>query len=136
MSFNIKNNYGINMENVKIGSIRNIHVNGRVIRNVKGDITIVNGKMLVNGNPIEEYDEATKDEKVVNITIEGDVERLEVDTCETITVNGNVKRIKTNMGSVEISGDVSGDVHANMGSITCGNIEGDCHANMGSIFKR
>jgi DNA polymerase/3'-5' exonuclease PolX len=126
------------MENSKNTSItiRNIHVNGRVIHNIKGDVTIVNGKMLVNGKPLEEYDEAIKDEKVVNITIEGDVERLEVDTCETITVKGNAKRIKTNMGDIEIGGDVSGDVHTNMGSITCGKIEGDCHTNMGSIYNR
>ena len=39
-------------------------------------------------------------------------------------------------GSIEIGGDVSGDVHTNMGSITCGNVEGDCHTNMGSISRR
>jgi hypothetical protein len=31
---------------------------------------------------------------------------------------------------------VAGDVHTNMGSITCGNVEGDCHTNMGSIYKK
>ena len=123
------------MGNIEISG-NNIHVNERVVRNVKGNISIVNGKVLVNGKSINEFEEVTKDEKIINITIEGNVERLEVETCEKIIVHGDAKRIKTNMGSIEISGNVEGDVHSNMGSITCGNVEGDCHANMGSIIKR
>jgi hypothetical protein len=31
---------------------------------------------------------------------------------------------------------VEGDVHTNMGDVTCGNVEGDCHTNMGNIHRR
>ena len=99
-----------------------------------GTVTIDGGKITVDGKPLSELD--VEDEKVINITIQGDIERLEVDYCQKIEVTGNVKRIKANNGDVSIGGDVQGDVHANMGTITCGNVEGDCHANMGNIYKR
>lgn len=101
-----------------------------------GTITITDGKTYVDGKPIEELNAINTDEKVINITIEGNVERLEVDYCTSIKVTGDAKRIKTNNGDIEIGGDVAGDVHTNMGSITCGNVEGDCHTNMGSIYKK
>ena len=110
-----------------------IKSNGKVTTIKGGSIQIVNGTILANGRELEEVN---TDEKVINITIEGEVERLEVDYCNEITVNGAVKRVQTHCGNVNIKGDVSGDVHANCGSITCGNVEGDCHANMGSIVKR
>lgn len=110
-----------------------IKSNGKVTTIKGGSIQIVNGKILTDGKEVEEIN---TDEKVINITIEGEVERLEVDYCNEITVNGDAKRVRANCGNVNIKGNVSGDVHANCGSITCGNVEGDCHANMGSIVKR
>lgn len=110
-----------------------IKSNGKVTTIKGGSIQIVNGKILTDGKAVEEIN---TDEKVINITIEGEVERLEVDYCNEITVNGDAKRVRANCGNVNIKGNVNGDVHANCGSITCGNVEGDCHANMGSIVKR
>lgn len=101
-------------------------------------VTIIDGKMVIDGKPLEEFAAAMNDKEVkeIHITIEGDVERLEVSVCNEVVVNGNAKRVKANTGSIKIAGNVEGDVHANMGSITCGNVEGDCHANMGSIYRR
>lgn len=115
-----------------------INRNGKtcVINSNSSNVSIINGRVLIDGKPIEAFESENKEEKVVNITIEGSVERLEVDMCETIKITGNCKRVHTQNGSIEIGGDVSGDVHTNMGSITCGNVEGDCHTNMGSISRR
>ena len=110
-----------------------IKSNGKVTTIKGGSIQIVNGKILTDGKEVEEIN---TDEKVINITIEGNVERLEVDYCNELTVNGTAKRVHTQCGNVTIKGDVSGVVHANCGSITCGKVEGDCHANLGSILKR
>ena len=110
-----------------------IKSNGKVTTIKGGSIQIVNGKILTDGKEVEEIN---TDEKVINITIEGNVERLEVDYCNELTVNGTAKRVHTQCGNVTIKGDVSGDVHANCGSITCGKVEGDCHANLGRILKR
>lgn len=100
------------------------------------NVVISGGMITVDGKPLSELDVIDPNEKVINITITGDVERLEVDYCHKVHVEGDAKRVKTSQGDIEICGDVEGDVHTNMGSITCGNVEGDCHTNIGSIQRR
>lgn len=62
MEFRGNGGSGNHYEEINIGTIDKVHINGRVIRNVRGSITIINGKLLVNGKSVEEYDEAVKDE--------------------------------------------------------------------------
>ncbi len=115
---------------------KTITIGGSVIANRNiGTMVINGGKITVDGKPLSELD-SVPDEKVINITIQGDVERLEIDYCDKLTVTGNAKRVKSTQGDIEIKGNVEGDVHANMGAITCGNVEGDCYANMGNIYRR
>lgn len=101
-----------------------------------GTISIINGKVLVDGKPLDQLNVSDVNEKEINITIQGEVDHIDIDYCNRITVNGNVKRVKTNQGDIDITGDVDGDVHTNMGDVTCGNIKGDCHTNMGNIRRR
>ncbi len=129
------------MEKIVFGGLNNngktvINKNGRRIVIDGGTIRITDGVVTVDGKSLNELENTDANEKTINISIEGNVERLEVDVCQTIKITGDCRRVKTNCGSIEIGGDVSGDVHTNMGSITCGNVDGDCHTNMGSINKR
>ena len=91
--------------------------NGTIRQISGGHLQIVNGEVITDGQPVREIN---TDEKVINITIEGDVERLEVDYCSSIRITGNAKRVKTLNGDIEIGG----------------NVEGDCHTNMGSIYRK
>lgn len=114
---------------------RTIVVNGDVVRKkVIGTMVINGGKITVDGKPLSELDQ--EDEKVINITIDGSVDRLEVDYCSQIIVKGDAKRVHTLNGDIKVDGDVAGDVHTNCGSIECGDVEGDCHTNCGSIHRR
>ena len=109
----------------------------RTITNVNGTMSIVNGKVIVDGKPYvmgDGLDDGVQ--PIVTIEITGNVERLDVDACKEIRINGNCKRVHTQMGDINITGDVDGDVHTNMGSIECGNVGGDAHTNMGSIHYR
>lgn len=113
-----------------------INQNGKTVMVNGGTMTITNGKILIDGKPLSELEVVDVNEKVINITIQGNVERLEVDYCKQITINGDCKRVKTQNGNIDISGDVDGDVHTSMGSITCGNVNGDVHTSMGNINRR
>lgn len=120
--------------------MRIISKNGsRTIIVGKGEsMTMMNGKTYINGEEVnlDELANQQEDSKVYHIHIEGDIDKLEIDHCEKISVIGNVRKIHTSYGSIEIKGDVDGDVHTNMGDIECGNVDGDVHTNMGSIKYR
>jgi len=61
-----------------------------------------------------------------------------IDDCKSvkIVVNGNAKDVETNVGNIEIHGDVSGNVEASCGNITCGKVNGDIHASCGNVTVR
>jgi len=107
------------------------YINGRAYKNISGVITIENGRTLVNGKPIEDWSESN--EKVINITIEGNVEALDVMVCNTITVNGDAKKVKTGSGNVSVKGNVSGDIQTGSGDVECGDVGGDASTGSGDI---
>lgn len=115
--------------------------NGKQIR-INGTLSMCGNRWFVDGKEIDINDLASdvkEDGKQVFITIniEGYVDHLNVDTCKTITINGECRRVKTNMGDIRVTGSVDGDVHTNMGNIECGNVHGDAKSNMGSVtFRR
>lgn len=91
---------------------RNI-INGMV---VDGDLSIINGKVMVNGKEI------TTNDKKINIIIEGSVDQLKVDACDKIVVNGDVGELKTTSGDV-ILNECKGNIQTTSGDIEC---HGDC----------
>ena len=134
-----------------MGSIRNAVINGKVIRNITGSvITFTGGKMIVDGKPIEDWNDS--DEKVINITIEGDVDVLEASCCTTITVKGNANKVKTGSGDVCVEGlvkgsvqtgsgdvrcgDVGEDVSTGSGDVHCGNVQGRVSCSSGDVYRR
>lgn len=106
----------------------NITINGK---RIFGDlINIRNSQIIVNGVNV------TPDAKIVNITVEGDVKVLDVDTASTITITGDVDQVKTMSGSVDITGNVTGDVETMSGSVRAGSIGGKVSTMSGSIKTR
>lgn len=114
------------------GVIRNAVINGRVYKNITGKvITIENGKMLVDGKPVEDWKDS--EEKVINITIEGNVEELQADYLNTVTVNGDTRTVRTGSGDVTVSGHVKGSIHTGSGDVHCGNVEEDVSTGSGDV---
>ena len=77
-------------------------------------VSICNGKVIVDGKKIN------IDDKIINIKIDADIDKLEVDYCEKIEVNGNVGDIKTTSGDVKISKSVFDNVKTTSGDIKIG----------------
>ncbi|MFA5366360.1 MAG: hypothetical protein WC333_00355 [Dehalococcoidia bacterium] len=109
-------------------------------------VIVRNGKVIIDGK------EVTPDDKTINIEISGDVEKIEVDHCGKIIVNGKVNslrtssgdvecgevmgNVQTSSGDVEIDGNVGGDVNAVSGDIKCGNIAGSVNTVSGDIKNK
>lgn len=104
-------------------------INGVTIQG-GNNVSIVNGKVVIDGK------DATPDAKEISIVVNGAVNRLEADACNTISVTGDVGNIKTLSGDVDVSGDVSGSVQTMSGDVSCGSIAGSASSMSGDIKQR
>jgi len=91
------------------------------------NVVVSNGKVVIDGKDF------TPDSKNINISIEGDIDKLNVDSYDKISINGNVGNIKTQSGDVDISGEVSGDIQTMSGDVDCGNVGGSISTMSGDV---
>ncbi len=91
------------------------------------NITITNGKVIIDGKDV------TPDGKEIKIAVEGGLNVLDVDACETVYVDGRVGELKTASGDVKIKGNVEGNVNTMTGDVTCLDIIGNVKTMTGNI---
>lgn len=105
--------------NVKAQTVKSIiqkdtHKSGIVINGATysgQNVTITDGDVFIDGKKVN-----SKDAKVINITVHGDVGKIDTQSAD-VTVNGTVK----------------GDVETMSGDVTAGKIEGDAETMSGDI---
>ena len=103
------------------GNIKNSSIEGN-------SISIINNKIFVDGKEIE------TEEKVINIIVEGNLDKLEVDCCNSIKVNGVTKDVEVSNGNISINGDVKGNINNINGNIIAKAINGNCKTTNGDIL--
>jgi len=104
-----------------------IVINGKSITVTGGcSVQIVNGTVTINGRDM------TPDGKEIRIEVHGDVERLDVDACNQIRVNGAVSKLSTVSGSVSC-GVVGGSVKTTSGAVRCEAITGSVETVSGAV---
>ena len=104
----------------------NIIINGQTISCSGSNITIFDGKVIVDSEVIQS-DIGNNAEVIIN----GDVNKI--DCSGSVEVHGNCGSIDCS-GSCKVDGDVNGNIDAS-GSVTCGNVLGDIDAS-GSVRCR
>ena len=104
------------------GSSNSIQISGN-------NITRVGNKLIVDGQEIN----LDKPQQIINITINGNVENLDVPVLGTVNIQGDCKSVDITNGSINIQGSVSGDVKTVNGSIKANSILGKCSTVNGSI---
>ena len=124
---NIKNNNDKNSAGVK----NQIIINGKKYNNISsGNFKISNNKIYINGSLIENLNNI--EEKNIKIEIYGDKNFISIDSCETVTVNGDVYNIKLTNGTINCD-DVKNDVTITNGDINVNRIFGKCEVINGDI---
>ena len=124
---NIKNKNDKNYAGVK----NQIIINGKKYNNISsGNFTISNNKIYINGSLIENLNNI--EEKNIKIEIYGDKNFISIDSCETVTVNGDVYNIKLTNGTINCD-DVKNDVTITNGDINVNRIFGKCEVINGDI---
>lgn len=106
-----------------------VTINGVTISH-SGSISVINGKVIVDGKDV------TPNAKEINISVDGPIEKLEVDACTKLSVVGNVGNVKTVSGGVDITGNVTGSVSCVSGRVDCGNIGGSVSTVSGAVKHR
>lgn len=124
---NIKNKNDKNSAGVK----NQIIINGKKYNNISsGNFKISNNKIYINGSLIENLNNI--EEKNIKIEIYGDKNFISIDSCETVTVNGDVYNIKLTNGTINCD-DVKNDVTITNGDINVNRIFGKCEVINGDI---
>lgn len=94
----------------------NMNINGKTFAWSGGSMEINNGKVIVDGRIIDEYNSGD-----IRVIIKGDVNKIEC--AGSVEVHGNATKINC-CGSCEVGGDVNGDIIA-AGPVTCKNSTGN-----------
>jgi len=109
-----------------------ISVNGVTISGSGRSVVIRDGKVIVDGK-----DATPADAKEINITVNGNVDKVEADACQTISVTGEVGNVKTLSGDVTVTGDVKGSVQTMSGDVDCGgSVAGSVSTMSGDVKHR
>lgn len=112
------------IENIFDKSNNMININGKSYSG--RNVTIINGKVVVDGVDL------TPEGKTINITVDANIDKLDVDMCDKVIVNGNVNELTTASGDVDCK-DVTGCVKTVSGDIECGNVGGDVSTTSGDV---
>lgn len=107
-----------------------IKINGSTIVSNGRSVVIAGGRVIVDGKDV-----TGDDAKNINIEIHGDIESLSADVCNTISVTGSARTVKTQSGDIRC-GDVAGSAQTMSGDITCGSVGGDASTMSGDINRR
>lgn len=95
------------------------------------NVSIINNKVFIDGKDV------TPDAKDIRIEVAGNVEKLEADACNSITVTGDAGSVSTQSGDVDIGGSIGGSVQTMSGDVDCGgSIVGSVHTMSGDIKSR
>lgn len=105
-----------------------VQVNGSLISGGR-NITITGNRIFVDGKDV------TPDAKDIRIEVQGNVESLSVDACNSVTVNGDIGKVRTASGDVRC-GNVGGSVNTMSGDVICGDVSGDIETMSGDISRR
>ena len=107
-------------------SFTSIVINGQTINCSGSNITINNGKVIVDGKVVQ--GDMSGD---IHVEIHGNVQNIK---CSGhVTVHGNAGYIDCG-GACEVGGDVCGDIDAGT-HINCGNVTGDVDAGTSVVCR-
>jgi hypothetical protein len=77
--------------------------------------------------------DVTPDSKNIDIKIEGNIDELKIDSCNSISVLGSVKNINTLSGDVDVVGHVDGNLKTMSVNIKCNDVKGSISTMSGNI---
>lgn len=119
-----------NKKNTASFSSGTVCINGKTYVGGKS-ISVQGNKVFIDGK------DQTPDAKEISIKVIGNIEQLEIDYANSVTIEGQVGAIQSGSGDITIKGSVSGSIQSGSGDIYCDEVTGDVRSGSGDIsFKR
>ena len=106
-----------------------IKVNGKSYTG--NNVSIINNEVFIDGKKAEQ----SEDTKVINITVDANIEKLDVDYCDKLEINGDCRNVISKNGNLEIKGNVTGDVTNKNGNVICREVGGDVATKNGNVTQ-
>jgi hypothetical protein len=106
-----------------------ININGITVSSGR-TISVVNNRVFVDGKDV------TPDAKDIRIEVTGNVDRIEADACNNISVSGDAGNVVTQSGNINVGGNVGGSAQTMSGDIDCGSVGGNATTMSGDIRHR
>lgn len=92
------------------------------------NISIRNNRVIVDGNDV------TPETKEIIINVEGNLENLDVEYANKITITGDVGEVRTSSGDIEVSGVIKGNISTSSGDVECdGDVGGHINTSSGDV---
>lgn len=111
-----------------------ITVDGREYALHGKSLEMRDGRIFIDGTPLEDYKYDERKVPVLKIEVTGNVDSLRTESGD-VTVNGSCGFVKTMSGDVTCD-DVSDGVQTMSGDVRCGNIHGGCSTMSGNIYRQ
>lgn len=93
------------------------------------NVTIRNNKIIVDGVDVTNQ---LPDQKTYNIKIDGNVDKLDVATCNELKISGDVKDLSTASGDVYCA-NITGNISTQSGDVDCGGVGGSISTMSGDV---
>lgn len=101
-----------------------LNINGKIFKG--NNVSICNGRVEIDGVDV------TPEQKQITISVEGNVDRLEVDTCNKLNIAGACGTVRSGSGDVKC-GDVTGGVQTGSGDVQCQDVHGNVTTSSGDV---
>lgn len=116
-----------------LGSINNVKQSNVVIngKTYFGDtVVITKDDIIIDGNSISNSD------RIINIQISGDVEKIDFVNVNSFVMNGNAGLANTTNGDINVDGNILGSVNTINGNVNANDIGGSVGTISGDIKIR
>ena len=90
------------------------------------NVTIRENKVIVDGV------DQTPNDKVITISIDGDVNQLNIDHCEKLNIVGNVGYVRSGSGDINCT-NITGGAQTGSGDVECETINGNVQTGSGNV---
>lgn len=106
-----------------------ININGKVYSG--NNVSVVNNKVIIDGKRVDD-----ENSKEIKISVEGNIQSLDVEYCDEIKITGECESVVSKNGNIQVKGNVKGDVTSKNGNIICRDVEGSVETKNGNIVHQ